>query len=72
VLGPSWHHVDVCFDFTTASRTIVFDGTKMTSTGVPKFPSPGPFKFGLPYVASSSSPAEVRIDNVLVDTDACP
>src|SRR5262249_41544680 len=71
-LGPEWHHVEVCFDFATASRKIVFDGTSTTATGVPKFPSPGPFKFGLPYAVSLSAPAEVHIDNVLVDTSACP
>jgi hypothetical protein len=71
-LGPAWHHVDVCFDFVQATRTIVVDAERTTQTGVSRWPSPGEVDFGLPYVIGPSSGTRVQIDNLLVDLASCP
>jgi hypothetical protein len=67
-----WHHVEVCFDLTTASRTVEFDGQKDSGTGLPAWPTPMAFRFGLPYQQGPVARMDAQIDNVLFDTAACP
>lgn len=72
-LSPTWQHVDVCFDFATSARVLAFDGKKVAQgTGVPNWPETGELFFGAYVVRGPSTLQEVHIDNVLVDTAACP
>jgi hypothetical protein len=71
-LTPTWHHLDVCFDFPTLARKASIDGAKSVSpTGISGWPSTAMVLFGAEY-ATNSPPEEVHIDNVLIDTTACP
>jgi hypothetical protein len=73
VLTAAWQHVDVCFDFAKNTRILAFNGkTVKSASGVANWPSSGTLSFGTYDVNGPSTLQEVHIDNVLVDTGACP
>jgi hypothetical protein len=69
---PAWHHVDVCYDYGSGVRLASFDGARsLSGTGVRGWPSEARVEIGAEY-ATNNPREEVHIDNVLVDTAACP
>jgi hypothetical protein len=73
-LTIAWKHVDVCFDFSQNHRSFAFDGKQVAQgEGVTNWPGTGTLSFGSFLVSDTPSTLqEVHIDNVVVDTNACP